>query len=82
MTSKARQLAQSASAPEGRKNVVTNGAMQVAQRRTSETGIGVSDIRATIDGLPITVPLDPTNRHYAEILRQVEASTLTVEDAD
>lgn len=28
MASKARQLAQSASAPEGRKNVVINGAMQ------------------------------------------------------
>ena len=35
MASKARQLAQSASAPEGRKNMVINGAMQVAQRGTS-----------------------------------------------
>jgi len=42
MTSKARQLAQSASAPEGRKNVVINGAMQVAQRATSVTGISSS----------------------------------------
>tara|TARA_R100000315_G_C5228282_1_gene139275 strand:- start:659 stop:1720 length:1062 start_codon:yes stop_codon:yes gene_type:complete len=42
MASKARQLAQSASAPEGRKNVVTNGAMQVAQRATSTSGIGAS----------------------------------------
>ena len=42
MASKARQLAQSASAPEGRKNVVTNGAMQVAQRATSATGLGAS----------------------------------------
>jgi hypothetical protein len=28
------------------------------------------------------VPLDPTNRHYAEILKQVEEGTLTIADAD
>ena len=28
------------------------------------------------------VPLDPANRHYAEIMRQVEAGELTIEDAD
>jgi hypothetical protein len=26
--------------------------------------------------------MDPANRHYAEILRQVEAGTLTIEEAD
>ena len=41
-----------------------------------------TSIRATIDGLPMTVPLDTDNRHYAEILRQVEAGTLTIADAD
>ena len=41
-----------------------------------------TSIRATIDGLPMTVPFDTDNRHYAEILRQVEAGTLTIEDAD
>jgi hypothetical protein len=39
-------------------------------------------IRATIDGTTFIVPLDPANRHYAEILRQVEAGTLTIEEAD
>ena len=39
-------------------------------------------IWATIDGQDTGVPLDPANRHYAEILRQVEAGTLTIEDAD
>ena len=39
-------------------------------------------IKATIDGQEWTVPLDPDNRHYAEILRQVEAGTLTIADAD
>ena len=39
-------------------------------------------ITATIDGQEMSVPLDPANRHYAEILRQVEAGTLTIQDAD
>ena len=39
-------------------------------------------IEATIDGVHSTVPLDPANRHYAEILKQVAAGTLTVADAD
>ena len=39
-------------------------------------------IEASIDGATVGVPLDPSNRHYAEILRQVEAGTLTIEDAD
>ena len=41
-----------------------------------------SSITAIIDGKTISVPLDPANRHYAEILRQVEAGTLTIQDAD
>jgi hypothetical protein len=39
-------------------------------------------IKATIDGTEMSVPLDPANRHYAEILRQVAAGTLTIQDAD
>ena len=39
-------------------------------------------ITAAIDGVTMSVPLDPANRHYAEILRQVEADTLTIADAD
>ena len=41
-----------------------------------------SGIQATIDGQEFSVPLDPANRHYAEILKQVEAGTLTIADAD
>ena len=37
---------------------------------------------ATINGETMTVPLDPTNRHYAEIQRQVAAGDLTIADAD
>jgi hypothetical protein len=41
-----------------------------------------SGIQATIDGQELFVPLDEANRHYAAILRQVEAGTLTIQDAD
>jgi hypothetical protein len=40
-----------------------------------------ASIQATIDGQELSVPLDPANRHYAEILRQVEAGTLVVAPA-
>jgi len=39
-------------------------------------------IRATIDGNEMHVPLDPANRHYAEIMRQVDAGELTIADAE
>tara|TARA_Y100000114_G_scaffold155541_1_gene179992 strand:+ start:455 stop:667 length:213 start_codon:yes stop_codon:yes gene_type:complete len=35
----------------------------------------------TID-VEIHVPIDENNRHYKEILRQVDAGTLTIEEAD
>jgi hypothetical protein len=41
-----------------------------------------SFIKATIDGQEMSVPLDPANRHYAEILKQVAAGTLTIADAE
>jgi len=39
-------------------------------------------IAIVIDGVTMSVPLDPANRHYAEIMRQVEAGTLVVAEAD
>ena len=38
-------------------------------------------IKATIDGTEMSVPIDPANRHYVEIQRQVEAGDLTIADA-
>ena len=52
-----------------------------AQYRLDEDGNNDS-VKATIDGTEMSVPLDPANRHYAEILRQVEAGTLTIAAAD
>ena len=39
-------------------------------------------IVATIDGVELSVPLDPNNRHYVEIMRQVNEGTLTIQDAE
>ena len=39
-------------------------------------------IKATIDGEELFVPLCEGNRHYDEIMRQVDAGTLTIEAAD
>jgi hypothetical protein len=39
-------------------------------------------IQAIIDGREWSVPLDPANRHYFEIMRQVEAGTLTIAEAE
>lgn len=39
-------------------------------------------IQAVIDGETLNVPLEPANRHFAEIMRQAEAGTLTIADAD
>lgn len=39
-------------------------------------------VKATVDGTEMLIPLDPDNRHYAEILKQVKEGTLTIKDAD
>ena len=39
-------------------------------------------VNATIDGTEMSVPFDPANRHYEEIMRQVAAGDLTIADAD
>ena len=39
-------------------------------------------ISCIANGEYVSVPLDPANRHYAEIMRQVEAGTLTIQEAE
>ena len=53
-------------------------AQYIVDPMTGETAC----IKATIDGQQMFVPLDPANRHYAEIMRQVEAGELTIQAAD
>ena len=37
-------------------------------------------IRVVIDGKTWSVPMDPRNRHYKEILRQTKAKTLVIQE--
>ena len=39
-------------------------------------------IIAIIDGVQLSVPLDPANRHYAAILKAVEEGTLVIQEAE
>ena len=54
-----------------------------AQYNPSDSGNGNGNsIKCVIDGIEMDVPLASGNRHYDEILRQVEAGELTIADAD
>ena len=53
-----------------------------AQHQVDIEGSTSVSIKATIDGEEMFVPKDPANRHYAEIMRQVEAGELTIQEAD
>ena len=39
-------------------------------------------VRIIVNNQTLDVPIDPANRHYAEIMRQVDAGELTIADAD
>lgn len=39
-------------------------------------------ISCVFDGLPMSVPLDENNSHYAEIQRRVKSGDLTIAEAD
>ena len=49
------------------------------QSRIEKENIGIT---AKIDGEDMTVPLDPNNRHYREVLKQVKEGTLTIAESD
>jgi hypothetical protein len=57
--------------------------ISTAQYILNEAGDGNGTvIKATIDGNEMQVPTDPANTHYAEIMRQVEAGELIIQDAE
>ena len=60
---------------------ITNAEYSFDLPKVGETIGNKIGIQATIDGIQMSVPLDPANRHYAEIMRQVEAGTLTIAEA-
>jgi hypothetical protein len=53
-----------------------------AQYYQSELDNSPSSISVVVDGTQMNVPLDPANRHYAEIMRQVEAGELVIQEAE
>ena len=52
-----------------------------AQYITDSDGVN-NTVKATINGVEMWVGVDPANRHYAEIMRQVAAGDLTIAEAD
>ena len=52
-----------------------------AKYMTDSDGVNIT-VKATIDNIVMDIPLDPENRHYAEILKQVADGDLTIADAD
>jgi hypothetical protein len=40
------------------------------------------NISGLLDGKPFSVPADPDNRHYAEIMRQVDEEGLVIAEPD
>ena len=57
-------------------------AKYLADEVHGNVGITLIVDNGTESGQRLGVPLDPANRHYAEIMRQVAAGDLTIADAD
>lgn len=61
-------------------SIITEENIQTVTRVVSS--LGDSTYRVVTNDWKGTVPIDPNNVDYAEIMRQVDAGTLTIEDAD
>jgi len=59
-------------------NMTITNAKYNTSRITNEN----CSINCVASGEHVSVPLNPANRHYAEILKQVEAGTITIAAAD
>ena len=55
--------------------------IEKAQYNKNDNGDNTS-INCTIDGIECSVPLAEDNRHYAEIMKQVEEGKLKIKDAE
>ena len=56
--------------------------IQSAQYVNDENGQQSNVLKCIIDEINMWVPMAAGNRHYAEIMRQVDAGELTIADAD
>ena len=61
-------------------SIITEENIQTVTRVLSSLGGSVYSVVTT--DWKGTVPIDPANTDYAEIMRQVDAGTLTIKDAD
>jgi len=59
-----------------------NSSMTISSAQYIASDENNTAVKAIIDGQTVSVPLDPVNRHYAEILRQVADGTITIAAAD
>ena len=51
-------------------------------KRSEDGKVNTIYVKLKNENATLSVPLDPANTDYAEIMRQVEAGTLTIQDAD
>ena len=64
-------------------NLLKNIVIENAQyRKALPSDSNPCEIRATVDGEVVSIPIDTNNRHYAEAMRRVAEGTLTISDAD
>ena len=56
--------------------------MVVTSAQYLTNGTDNTAIESVIDGETLIVPMDTGNRHYAEILEQVDEGTITIAEAD
>ena len=56
--------------------------MEISNAQYMRYNDEIACIHATIDGVVWNVPIAVGNSYYDEIMRQVEAGTLTIADAD
>jgi len=54
----------------------------LAQYYLTKDGSENDGVKIVADERTYYVPLDPANRHYAEIMRQQSEGLLTIQDAD
>jgi hypothetical protein len=53
----------------------------ISAKYNAPMGTNVS-IQVVLADRTLSVPLDPANRHYAEIMRQVESGELVIQEAE
>ena len=56
--------------------------MTVYKDAKKVTADEISYIEVSIDGIMSVVPMSEDNKHYVEILEQVDAGDITIADAD